>query len=477
MTRNKKTSVTLLAVALILLFAGLINGRAVAETTTPENLYTYYVPYFNYDAGHWTGIAVTNCSDSDTDLTLTVYGDDGSELLTETDSIKGFGNLVKPIGDKLKTRGWMKISSPQILAGLCFVGNSGANNVMAGSTFIDRLYTRLLVPLTIHSQTWESTVMVCNPNDQATEIKITYFSETGDKLAGATRTLPGNGRGEWELDELFSNLDSFPGGSLEIAAAQAVAAFVLYEDRAENGASYAGINAIPHCTLVAGRLYEGTLTVLQKDAYSDVAGRSSDLWPPHTTTVFEWELGKKIQLNHGTAPDEVDGSGKPFLVEVKVYRFKGTKEQLEALQAAYSRAVYDDENGEHKFLNLTEGEGALEKSFLEGFKKYIADDANGLVCSGPITKEQLVALLEAGDFQGFGNALAYCNWGSSEWKIAFETVLEDVFSALGEELKAYHVCNNDAWLQVELIKHYITTGEIKIPEKIENGPMMYYKPM
>ena len=222
------------------------------------------------------------------------------------------------------------------------------------------------------------------------------------------------------------------------------------------------------------QIYTGTLTVLQKDAYSNVAGRSSDAWPPHTTTVFQWDFGKEVQVNHGTAPEEVDASGKHFLVKTKVYTFTGTREQLEALQAAYRKAVYDDTS--HKFLSLTNGTGVLEKAFITGLKDYLADDANGLVCTGSVTKEELIALLAAGDFHGFGVALPKCNWEASDWEVAVETVLNDVMTELGEDIREYHVCNNDADLQVRLIKNYLETGRIELPAKENNGPMMYYTP-
>ena len=220
--------------------------------------------------------------------------------------------------------------------------------------------------------------------------------------------------------------------------------------------------------------YNGTLTVLQKDAYSDVAGRSSDLWPPHTTTVFKWEEGKEVQLNHGTAPEETDGNGILFLVETKVYNFSGTKSQMESLQLQYKEAIYDD--GMHHFLNLDDGTAVLEQSFLSGMKEYMIDGSNGLTITGPIDKDSLMTLFEIGDYQKFGAALPNCNWTQSNWTIAFESVLGDVFENLGENLNDYHVCNDDAFLQVGLIKNYISTGKIEIPAKLNDGPMMFYIP-
>ena len=69
--------------------------------------------------------------------------------------------------------------------------------------------------------------------------------------------------------------------------------------------------------------------------------------------------------------------------------------------------------------------------------------------------------------------LPKCNWGQSDWTIAFETVLGDVVGSLGHNLENYHVCNDDADLQVRLIKNYMATDKIEVPAKENNGPMKW----
>ncbi len=179
-------------------------------------------------------------------------------------------------------------------------------------------------------------------------------------------------------------------------------------------------------------------------------------------------------MNHGTAPDEVDASGQPLLVQTMVYTFSGSKDQMEALQAAYKNAVYDDAS--NKFLSLANGEGLLEKAFIDGIMDYMDDDAAGLVCSGSVSKEELIGLLEAGDFYAFGKALPDCNWEKSDWENAINAVLHDTIDELGDDIMDYHVCNNDADLQVRLIKNYIETGKIQMPSKEKKGIMVYFTP-
>jgi len=219
--------------------------------------------------------------------------------------------------------------------------------------------------------------------------------------------------------------------------------------------------------------YTGTLTVLQKDAYSNIAGRTSNLWPPHTTTVFKWENGTEVQLNHGTAPDEVDAQGNPFLVVTKIYTFTGTKSQMEALQQAYKKAVCDDDH--HKFLDFNDATDVLESSFLDGLKEYIAKDAS-FTCSGSVSKDLLITLFEAGEFAKVITELPNCSWNQESWKLAILSVLNDVLLSLGHKISDYHVCNNDAAMQVDLIKNFINTGKVITPKKTCIAPMIFYNP-
>ena len=224
----------------------------------------------------------------------------------------------------------------------------------------------------------------------------------------------------------------------------------------------------------AEKVYTGTLTVLQKDAYSNVAGHSSDLWIPHTTTVFKWAEGEFVQANHGTLPGEVDANGDVYLVQQKVYTFFGTKKVMEALHNAYVSATFDP--SPNTFLNLNNGGQVLEASFISGLEAYMADGANGLVVSGPLDKNALIALFAAGNYQEFASNLSNTNWTGTDWTAAFESVLGNVLASTGQDLQDYHVCNDDADLQVRLIKNYISNGTIIVPEKINDGPMFYYEP-
>ena len=106
---------------------------------------------------------------------------------------------------------------------------------------------------------------------------------------------------------------------------------------------------------------EATFRVLQKDAYKETAGRSSDLWPPHTTTVLEVTCdGEAVdggfEANHGTEPGQTDANGDVILVEVGTYSAPGTREELELLLETYATC---DCESTTEFLSLDSLQGDL----------------------------------------------------------------------------------------------------------------------
>jgi hypothetical protein len=226
-------------------------------------------------------------------------------------------------------------------------------------------------------------------------------------------------------------------------------------------------------------LYEGTLTIMQKDAYSDAPGRSTQLWPPHTTVVLDWSgkagsaSGHAIQLNHGTEPGAVNSQGETLLTVAKVYSFTGTQSQMEELQIAFEAAVCDD--ADSKFLDLASAETVLSNTLIKEMADYIFNDGD-FACGGLVNKDSIIAFLEAGDVHKVMAELSNCTWTKGDWLIAFEAALGKVVDDLGHGLVQYHVCNNDAAMQVDLIKAYIATGEVTPMAGNCSGPEWYYVP-
>jgi len=220
--------------------------------------------------------------------------------------------------------------------------------------------------------------------------------------------------------------------------------------------------------------FTGTLTVMQKDAYNPKAGALTPFWPPHTTTVFEWDNGRVVQLNHGTAPEETDVNGNKLLTVTKTYTFKGTKAELEDLQRKYTNATCDYESAS-KFLGFGEAKTLLEQALIEGLKDFVNDSLN-FQCSGTVTKQDIITYLDNGEIDKVVAAISSCNWTLLEWKKAFDTALKDAIQNLGHDLNDYHVCNNDAAYQVRLINNFITNRKDITTAKDCNGPQVYFIP-
>ncbi|MCK5775199.1 MAG: hypothetical protein KAH25_03435, partial [Bacteroidales bacterium] len=85
---------------------------------------------------------------------------------------------------------------------------------------------------------------------------------------------------------------------------------------------------------------------------------------------------------------------------------------------------------------------------------YLLDDENNFICNGTVTVSKVIAYLRRGEISQVVTELENCGWGQAKWSLVFETVLGDVVNDLGHNLSDYHVCNNDAALQVDLIKNF-----------------------
>ncbi len=202
---------------------------------------------------------------------------------------------------------------------------------------------------------------------------------------------------------------------------------------------------------------EATLRLLQKDAYKEVAGRTSDLWPPHTTTALEVVCDGEVihssfQANHGTEPGALDPNGDVFLVEVKTLSASGTRSSLEALAAAYDACQCD---GTTKFLSLDSLDDATAQALVDTVSTYLEQN---LQCPGGMTDE-LVALLTQGDIPGAIAIFQTCTWvGAASFEEGLDEAMTTIAAQAQELLTDYHVCNNDAVLQRALFEDFVATG-------------------
>lgn len=223
---------------------------------------------------------------------------------------------------------------------------------------------------------------------------------------------------------------------------------------------------------------EGAMAVLQKDAYRETAGRSSELWPPHTTTELTWScppskvLHSSFQANHGTEPGETDANGDVFLVEVGQLPVSGSEAQLTALQTAYDACLCST-----SFLSLDALQDQVVQDLVAELSTYITDN---LTCNGAVDTMGVVSLLQMGDIDAVIAEIPNCVWaGGSDWAGGFDAALGAIIATANEALDDYHVCNNDAALQAKLIQTFVDTGEVVAcdgDDALCHRPKWFYAP-
>jgi len=222
-----------------------------------------------------------------------------------------------------------------------------------------------------------------------------------------------------------------------------------------------------------------TFRVLQKDAYSDVAGRSSDLWPPHTTTVLDvtcdgTPAGGSFHENHGTLPDAKDANGDVFLVEVGTYTATGPESAVQALATEYAACVCEPET---KFLSLDTIDDATAQSLINTVSTYLNDN---LTCDNGTTPDDVVGALQNGDVDVAIMLFGDCTWiGATSFEEGLDDALTTILEETAEALDGYHVCNNDAALQKSLFDDFKATGVAKTCDataSVCHGPMWLYEP-
>jgi hypothetical protein len=218
-----------------------------------------------------------------------------------------------------------------------------------------------------------------------------------------------------------------------------------------------------------------TFRFLQKDAYANYAGRTSELWPPHTTTELDVDCGGTmntyVRENHGSKPTDLAADGQPFLVETKrVGPIGGTNEQVQALVTAYQGCECAPTT---TFLSEDVAKSLDTQSLLQSVGAYVAQH---LVCdvADPAAVAQDIANLDIADAVA---AVSTCQWDTGEsWADGFQTA---VAVALGDSYTSYHVCNNDAELESALFDSFVAGNVVTACDSdsdICHGPKFFYTP-
>ena len=244
-------------------------------------------------------------------------------------------------------------------------------------------------------------------------------------------------------------------------------------DAGEHGAASAVSAADETCT--------ATFHWLQKDAYKNTGGRTSALWPPHTTTMIDvvckdasgnqTYTTSAFKENHGTKPGDLDASGRAYLDDVKQATATGSRASVQGLLDAYAGCACDATT---QFLGMDSvKEDLTVQNIVAKFADYAALH---LTCSGDKTTEDVVGMMKAGDIEGVLAAYPGCAWQSGYGAL---DGLEQAAGTLFPDLSKYHVCNNDAELEAQLFQTFAKNGTAPACDstsKLCSGPTFFYSP-
>lgn len=226
-------------------------------------------------------------------------------------------------------------------------------------------------------------------------------------------------------------------------------------------------------------LCKATFVWLQKDAYKETGGRTTDLWPPHTTTALSIQCDGNVaetafMANHGSEPGSKDAKGNDFLAETRRLEVTGTRTQLTELLATYRACECEPA----AFLSMNSLDQNVVADLLGEFTALI--EGPNVSCPGN-TKDELVTALDTQDFESALLIVPTCTWPGADGTPA-ETLteaLQVVLASTGDVLDDFHVCNNDAKLQADLVTRFQSGGVIAAcPRDTDTckGPMWFYDP-
>ena len=168
-----------------------------------------------------------------------------------------------------------------------------------------------------------------------------------------------------------------------------------------------------------------TYRTLQKDAYKDLGGRTTPLWPPHTTTDLTvtcgtTQVGYAFQANYGSKPGEKDKNGRDLLDVVKTETRKGSKAELLALLAEYEGCGCDPS----KFLGLSTIQKGPAADLLAQLIPILERD---VTCAGGV--KGLIDALKAQDIDAATKLVPTCKFTGNDLKSA----LDEAMAAVGLE--------------------------------------------
>jgi hypothetical protein len=159
---------------------------------------------------------------------------------------------------------------------------------------------------------------------------------------------------------------------------------------------------------------------------------------------------------------------------MKTVELEGTRAELSALADAFEACSCEAET---TFLSLDSLSETAASDLVGELTQYLS--AN-LVCSDGVTTEEVIGYLTNGQIEEAIIGLTYCSWASgATFEDGLDEALEAVIAATADTLADYHVCNNDAVLQAELVTTFVDTGKVTACNPAVaacRGPLWFYNP-
>ena len=219
------------------------EGQGYLYIQPPPYNHTYYLPYYSSADNYWTGLGLADRHQGySTQLRVTVYDRSGNPLAAENRTIPAYGQLAFPLATQINNNGWVRIETQRPVSGLAFLGNNDAPSLMLDIPFVAELSSCLVIPHIAQDDTWDTTILICNPNNEVASVVLKYFDQIGIEQGAQNHTIPALGSGKYLLSTLFG--DKLPlAGRVEIDSSNGIAAFALFSNQKTGGTYYAGTNA------------------------------------------------------------------------------------------------------------------------------------------------------------------------------------------------------------------------------------------
>ncbi len=207
----------------------------------------------------------------------------------------------------------------------------------------------------------------------------------------------------------------------------------------------------------AGSACSITFRVYQKDAYLEASGRNMPFWPPHTTTDViarcpSGYLRRAERPNHGTQVAALDADGNRVLKLVHQRVLNGSRQRVESLLAAFNACECGN-----TFLSANSIQDDAVRGLFASLSVYLSDKINCSIAIGG--NGAMLHALRVGELDFVRNNAASCTWeGSDDWQAVVGRAWQEVARENADALSGYHVCNNDARLQAQLVEGFASSS-------------------